>query len=196
MFRKHLTLFPWGKKTKLLHHDPNKSHMKNGLTYMTDVRGGGERAKKLIKTECIYLCLRLWTLHFLQSSHKHTHPFHFLHSPSLSWLAQSDSLDDFSCQSKCALSHHSCTCLSPPQHSLCPHLLCWLLFPQTFSSSLLFCLNLLLSILQTHLVSIHCLTSSFLATQTSYPCGRRGWKWEWYNWLSGKAHALMDDVLI
>lgn len=48
MFRKHLTLFPGEKKTKLLHHDPNKSHMKNGLTYMTDVRGG-ERAKKLIK---------------------------------------------------------------------------------------------------------------------------------------------------
>lgn len=61
MFRKHLTLFPWGKKTKLLRHDPNKSHMKNGLTYMTDVRGGGERAKKLIKLKqnasiSVYVC--------------------------------------------------------------------------------------------------------------------------------------------
>lgn len=52
MFRKHLTLFQWagGEKktnTKLLHHDPNKSHMKNGLTYMTDVRGGGKKGEEI-----------------------------------------------------------------------------------------------------------------------------------------------------
>lgn len=105
-----------------------------------------------------------------------THTFYiFFIPPTLSWLPQTDSVDDFCCQAALSVHCHTITAsvslhCSTPSIWSCPHCLCGLLClpKRSLPPPPRFALRLHLAILQIHLVSNHRLTFS-LPSNTNSP---------------------------